>query len=327
MLLTLLAAACGGGDTVKLRGTVEGKPTQNMRLVYYNGEAMQDGITGIREGEFGVKFGASQPTIVELYDNDYHLFGRFYAHPGDEIEAVLNPGNPYLSKFTGNEVTQRYSDFCNKNAGTLLNGGPEANRLISDYIAKNKSDIAATMLLLTAYDASIDPAGAQRLMKMLTPEAKPAALTVWYDYQLSAVSGPDKAPRVQAMKLYDRVDSLLDYTPGQSRRTLIVVSDAASGRLDSIVPVLRRLRRANTDSQLTIIDLGTDREQEAWRMYTVNDSVKGRWIQSWNPGRLAAPAVRDLGIGRLPYFVVADSTGRQIYRGPSITVAEGKLRN
>lgn len=317
-VLALLAAACGGNDMARLNGTVEGKPTQNMRLVYFNGEAVQNGVTGIREGEFGVKFGCTVPVMVELYDNDYHLFGRFFAKPGDKIEATLSPKNPYLSKFSGNEVNQRYTDFCNRNANALLNGGVEANRLISDYIAKNKNDIAATMLLITAYDGAMNPDGARRLFDMLTPEAKPASLVAWYEYMLADGRAADKPLTVKPMKLYDRLDSVQTYNPSQSRRTLIVVSDATSGRLDSIVPELRRLRRANTDSQLTIIDLGTDRDVSDWRMHTVNDSVKGRWIQAWNPGRLSAPAVRAFRASRLPHFVVCDSAGRQLYAGPSL---------
>lgn len=54
------------------------------------------------------------------------------------------------------------------------------------------------------------------------------------------------------------------------------------------------------------------------------------WLQTWAPGSVASTNIGKLSIPRLPYFIVADSTGAQIYRGPSISTAEntisGKLK-
>ena len=44
-------------------------------------------------------------------------------------------------------------------------------------------------------------------------------------------------------------------------------------------------------------------------------------------GSVAAPAFDLMGIQRLPYFLVVDSTGTQLYRGPSITQAEKTLKS
>lgn len=320
-LMLVLTTACGGGSKIKLHGTVEGKPTQNMRLVYYNGDALQNVITGVRDGEFGIALGADSPVLVEIYDNDYHLMGRFYAAPGDEIEATLKPGQPYLAAYRGNDVSERYTAVCTPVAETLMRGGPEADRFIADYAAKHRDDIVSAILLTTSYDASRNPGQAAKLMDMLAPEAKPANLTAHYLTLLETVTPPARLDPVTPMTLRDLDDSLVTYRPAQSGRTLIVVSDAASGRLDSIVPVLRRLRRDHSASKLTILDFGTDAEQTSWRTHTLTDSVRDGWIQVWGPGRLAAPALQRLHIGTLPYFIVADSAGRQLYRGGSVSLA------
>ena len=40
---------------------------------------------------------------------------------------------------------------------------------------------------------------------------------------------------------------------------------------------------------------------------------------------VGTPAVRELAIPRLPYYIVADSTGRQLYRGQSASRAEAEV--
>ena len=121
------------------------------------------------------------------------------------------------------------------------------------------------------------------------------------------------------MTFADNDDSLRSYNPRHSRLSLIVISDNKSGRADSIVPQLRRLRRTYNDKTAGHSGLFGRRDTTVWKQSIRNDS--SRWLQGWGAGSLASPAISRLGVRSLPFFVVADSTGKQLYRGLSIAQA------
>ncbi|MDE6121334.1 MAG: hypothetical protein K2F63_06050, partial [Muribaculaceae bacterium] len=56
-----------------------------------------------------------------------------------------------------------------------------------------------------------------------------------------------------------------------------------------------------------------------WRKSVLPDSAS--WRQGWAAGTVSAIGVDRLAIPSLPFFVVCDSTGRQIYRGSDMTRA------
>ena len=66
--------------------------------------------------------------------------------------------------------------------------------------------------------------------------------------------------------------------------------------------------------------MSMDADTMSWRRNVRADSVS--WPTAWAAGAIAAPGVDRLGIPSVPYFIVADSTGRQLFRGRSIKQAE-----
>lgn len=319
VLWLCLAAACGDSDHFKVSGTIEGSPTFNMRFHYYGDDALHTGITASREGKFMFTGSSRQPVMVEIYDNDYRLMGRLYAADGDEIECVLHPDNPYKSTFTGNDVNRRWTAFTNANAEALLHPGPRANSLIASYVGKHRDDIVSAMLITGSYDAARDMAGADSLLRSLAPEARPANFIAGFEYLLRRVASKEAASPVMPMTFADERDSLRTYNPRHSRRSLIVISDRDSGRRDSIVPRLRSLSRQYSREQLAIVDFSVDSDTTSWKLSIRGDSA--RWLQGWGAGSLASPAISRLAASSVPFFVVADSTGRQLYRGVSLNQA------
>ena len=319
LLWMCLMAACGDDEHFKVTGTIEGAPTFNMRFHYFGDDALHTGITASREGKFTFAGSSRQPVMVEIFDNDYHLMGRLYARNGDEIKCVLNRQNPYKSTFEGNDVNKRWTKFINANAEVLLRPGDDANALIAKYVSDNPDDIVSAMLISGSYDAARDVAGADSLIRMLGPDAHPLNLIESFEYMLNRVATKEASKPVLPMTFADSDDSLRSYNPRHSRLSLIVISDNESGRADSIVPQLRRLRRTYNDKQLAIVDFSVDRDTTVWKQSIRNDS--SRWLQGWGAGSLASPAISRLGVRSLPFFVVADSTGKQLYRGLSIAQA------
>lgn len=327
-LITLLAtviSGCSGPDSFEVKGHVKGDATINLRALYYVDGALQSSIFPADRGSFSFKGRAPEGAVVEILDNDYRLLGRFYAENGDEIDVTIDPKSPAAMKVEkGNEAAIRWAQWLNANAKILDGRNSKAiNALVAKYVKAHPQDIVSTLIVTTVYDASADPEGASRLLSSIAPEARPTTLTEALATLLTYADTSVGKRRVSPLTLMARNDTVTTFSPRKHRLSLLVFSDENSGRADSIVPALRRLRKAHTDKALGIIDISLDTDTLAWQSSTRNDTAT--WDAAWGTGGIASAALRPLAIPRLPYFIVTDSVGSQIYRGASISQALKKI--
>lgn len=327
-LITLLAtviSGCSGPDSFEVKGHVKGDATINLRALYYVDGALQSSIFPADRGSFSFKGRAPEGAVVEILDNDYRLLGRFYAENGDEIDVTIDPKSPAAMKVEkGNEAAIRWAQWLNANAKILDGRNSKAiNALVAKYVKAHPQDIVSTLIVTTVYDASADPEGASKLLSSIAPEARPTALTDAFATLLTYADTSAGKRRVSPLTLMAQGDTVTTFSPRKHRLSLLVFSDENSGRADSIVPALRRLRKAHTDKALGIIDISLDTDTLAWQSSTRNDTAT--WNAAWGTGGIASAALRPLAIPRLPYFIVTDSVGSQIYRGASISQALKKI--
>lgn len=327
-LLTLLSAilpGCSGPDSFEVKGHVKGDATINLRALYYVDGALQSSIFPADRGSFAFKGRAPEGAVVEILDNDYRLLGRFYAVNGDEIDVTIDPKSPAAMKVEkGNEAAIRWAQWLNANAKILDGRNSKAiNALVAKYVKAHPQDIVSTLIVTTVYDASADPEGASKLLSSIAPEARPTALADAFATLLTYADTSAGKRRVSPLTLMAQGDTVTTFSPRKHRLSLLVFSDENSGRADSIVPALRRLRKAHTDKALGIIDISLDTDTLAWQSSTRNDTAT--WDAAWGTGGIASAALRPLAIPRLPYFIVTDSVGSQIYRGASISQALKKI--
>jgi hypothetical protein len=320
VLLCIAATSCDNDNEFTIRGKIKDDPTFNLRIVYYNHGTLNRAIIASQEGKFEFHGNATRPTIVEIYDNDYRLIGRAYAVNGETIDCELDRSNPCNITLSGNKVVEEWSKFLRNNAETLRTPGANANRLIANYIGNHKNDIVSALLLVTAYDASENALEADSLMSSIAPEARPNDIVEGYNYMLQRMVTANANGKVMPIAYLDDNDSLQMFNPKRAKLSLLALSDIESGRNDSIVPALRRMSKLASRDKLRIVDLSMDRDTLTWRRSLRNDSAK--WSQGWAAGAIAAPGIDRLGVPRIPYFIVCDSAGKQIYRGNSIVRAE-----
>lgn len=319
LLPLLLLAACGEDDRFAVQGTMEGGRTTNLRIAFYNGDAFVQGITAVRDGRFSFEATAPQPVMVELYDNDYRLLGRLYAAKGDEITCNIDPANPYRLTATGRKDLERWTRWQRDHADALLKGS--ADSLVEQYIAANPGDVVSTLLLTTLYDAST-PEGLHRadsLLSLIAPEARPFNITQSLVSLIAAgIHGPEA-------RLHDFKARILGHGPDTLRIDssplwLISLATEHTQRRDSVVPAMRRMHDSfGGRGRLRVVEISLDNDTTAWRRITRPDSAA--WTQAWLPGGTAARGLDSLAVPSLPYFIVADSTGRQLLRTPSPSAA------
>lgn len=325
-LLTAIVCACalwscGDNDTFTIEGTVDGNATINLRFIYYTNGTLVKGLTAARDGKFEYKGVSPNPTVVEILDNDYRMMGRVYAVNGEHIECHITRNAPNAITVSGSEVSERWADFLNKNADRL--GSADANTAVEEYVSKHPDDIVSTLLMITSYNASDDAYRADSIMSMINPNVRPSTMVEGFNTMLQRLVGESATEAVTPISCLNMRDSLVDINPSAKDLSLIVLTDAESGRGDSIVPVLKRLNRKSMRPKLQIADIALDRDTASWHKSVRPDSAT--WQQLWVAGSLASPGIDRLGVTRLPYFIVTDSTGEQLLRTKSITRVEAYI--
>lgn len=88
---------------------------------------------------------------------------------------------------------------------------------------------------------------------------------------------------------------------------------------------MRRLNKKYSRKQLALLDYSADIDSVDWHIYIENDTV--RWNTGWAPAALMAKGLDQLGIVDLPFVLLCDSTGTQLYRGRSVGEAEALIKN
>lgn len=327
LLLTMLLTACGHGDTFRIQGELTDGSTINLRIVYYSDGAVVTGITASKEGKFVYEGHVSNPALIEIYDNDYKLFGRMVASPGDDIEVKLNPSNPYIIEIKGNETSQKWGEFLNTNAELLNSNKIDArNALIAKYVQDNPKSRVSELLLSTEYDAS-RPGGnitVDSLLNLIDPEARDKSFATAFAMIVERVGSKAAQEKVMPIPYRKKGSDTGLFRPSDKPYNLIVFSDDRSGR-DTISKELRKLMATEPRSRFGVIELSMDLDTVVWNRSIKTDSAS--WTQGWIAGAISAQSIDKLGLPGIPYYIVTDSVGKQLWRGTSITAASEQLKN
>lgn len=308
----LLASACSNNEQFRINGTIEGKPTLNLRIGYYADGAYRTSILAAREGEFEFYGSANTPALVEILDYDYRPLTRLYAVNGETYEVTLDRSNPYAVDIRGNRTNEEWSRFLRDNAKALREGGAKANEAIGTYIGANPGNVVSTLLLLSYYDSSLSPMDADSLLAMIEPQARPSHLTEGYTASLQRLVAAADDTEVLAIPYYYRRGNFPLLKPSDSPYTLMAFTNRST-RGDEHLDFFRQLTKKASGKHLRLIDLSLDNDTVEWRGSVRSDSAT--WTQGWVAGNVSAIGVDRLAIPSMPYFVVCDSVGQQIFRG------------
>lgn len=326
MLLSLWLCSCGGPTSFKIKGDLTDGATTNLYVKYYGASAVHSGVTAAREGKFEAEFSSPEPTIVEILDNEYNILARMFLQNGDEMNVTIDRSNPLNSHVNGNEISERWSSLINENASLLASGKNEdINRAIEDYITANPTDPVGALMFSAFYDSSSDPVHAMEVMERIDIEARPSRVLDPYAMIVSGFSDSTAYAKVPPIKYrMAKSDSVLVFTSSDKEVSLIALSNENSKRSDSIVPQLKKIYDDFSPKKLQVIDFVLYADTNAFKRLTYRDSAK--WIQAWLPGGILGKGLEKLAIPDMPYFIVTDSTGRQLYRGKSASEAAEKIK-
>ena len=323
--ISLLLTSCSDGETFSVEGKVKDLGTQNMRVIYYS-NGVQLLTVPVKNDKFEFKASITQASIVEFYTSNKMLLGRAYVKPGDDIECVFQKNSPRRAEIKGNDISERWCKFLYDNIETFSRGNiQKINALVAKYISTHKNDVLSTILLITEYVTPENGEEASKLLSTITAEARPQSLIESFEALLDRGNNIKAHEKISITSYFSNSDSLITFAPHESSYSILAFSNASARQEHNIPQSMRSLRDSYSENRLQIVDISFDTETLTWKKSIQPDSAT--WQQGWLMGGASAHSIERLGITRLPFYIVADSTGKQIYRGSSIKNAEEEITN
>lgn len=319
-IVSVLFSSCGDNDDFRVLGTIENLGTQNLRVAYANETSVVTLTTTAIDGKFSFTGKAPRETMLELFTTDRAPLGVMVVKNGQSLDVKIDRAHPYDVTITGNKASEEISAFMRDNSTTLADGTAEQiNAAVARYVTAHPRSIASTVLLLREFDIYGHEAEADSLFRLIDSKARPDYLTAGITALIENRLKYTLDQPVENMNLYTEGDSVMAFNPSRNRASLLTFTQMSMQRTDSLTSVLRRLSTDYKKKRLQIIDISLQKDTAEWHNAIRNDSA--RWIHAWVPGGLANRALSQLRLPRIPYYIVTDSTGHQIYRGESINKA------
>lgn len=326
VMLGVVMTACDDEPEFRITGIVEGLGTRHISMIYAADGELHTVTTTAIDGKFSLTGSSRDYTLVELLSPQGKVFSRLLAKNGQNIKCRLDIDDPYRLEMSGSKPMEQWAKFLTKNHDLLTDGTTDmVNGAIEEYVSANPGNILSSLMLLTMYDATDNESKTSTLFASLDPEARPDKLVAGYRLLLSQNNNAAINTKVKPLTLKNSKDSVERFVPLRSSYTLIYFSSGAKLNPDTINPKILPAYERYLRRNLRIMEISFANDSAQWRRSIENDSLK--WTRSWVPGGAASPALYDLSIPRVPYFILSDSIGNQVYRGSSISIAIDSLDN
>lgn len=324
LALAVLAVACGDDTEFRIAGEVQGLGTRAVNMLYVADGSVRSVSTAAIDGKFDLRGNSSDYTMVELFvgAKGNVPLARMLVKNGQTLHCKLDIENPSENEIKGNKPSEQWCRFVRDNAAVLYDGTPGmVNSAVKKYVESNPDNIVSSLLMLTSYNSVNNESRADSLFAVIAPEARPAKLVDDYRLLLSYNNSAALNAKVRSFTLYSAGDSLERYSAYKSAYSLLYFTDGTK-RSDTIVRQIRRPYDDYTRRRFRVVEVSFAPDSAAWKRASA-DSLG--WTRVWAPGGVAHSSFDALNIPRVPFYILADSTGAQVYRGSELRQAMDSL--
>lgn len=327
LAISLIAVSCGDDTEFRVTGTVEGMGTRNTYMIYVDDGTVREVHSPSLDGKFNFVGSSPDYTLIEIYTSGKEFVGRAIVKNGQTLKCKFDISAPYHVEIKGNKPSEEWGKFLYKNREILSSGNIRAiNDLVEEYALSHKDNIVSSLLMMTQFNAIDEEAKAESIFAQLSPEARPDRLVDDYRLLLANDNNAYLNGKIAPFTLVTASDSIVRYYPGSSSYSLFFFTASQGERRDTITPVLSYFYDKYSRRRLRIIEVSFSADTLLWKNIARRDTVN-RWPQLWVPGGASNPNFTQLNVPRLPYYILSDSMGKQVYRGSSIKLAMDSLEN
>lgn len=318
--LAVVVAACSGESKFTIKGDMKDGKDKSFHLVVHSKTGVQNEILASRAGHFeytGIVPDDEHPVIVEFFSHDYNFLGALAAYAdNEEIKVVLDPASFNGFSADGNDFNKTISEWFK----TVKN---PSNSDVEKFVRAHPKELVSNVILSNLYDARADVDGAGRLMSLIDPAVRPGYYSNGFFELLENMTG-HRGDKLEAISLLTQADTIANLRPTDYKATIVSFTADELDHNDSVVPLLRSLVKETPRNRGLIVEHSLLADTMAWKRAVRQDTCT--WTSVWSGAGPSSNGADRIGISRLPYYVVADSTGRTVYTGTSTSKAGAEYR-
>ncbi len=323
LVLLGLLTGCGNDEEFLIKCDIKGLGNKGVEI-FYADRGLHRASFHPADDKVTLRGSSQEPVFVDVFTVDGEWLFGCVARNGDDLEVKMSLADPSKIEIKGNDDSRRYAAFLSANDSILRSGDAAAvNALIAREVRANPSYISSAMLLATRFNARGYELLADSLINTLTPEARPEGVIGGFAGLVGEQLTPAVRGDVRTMTFRAAPDTVVRYVPAMQSYSLLVF--VGMSKHDSIRSVLREMQSTLPKKRFTEIEMTVMSDSATWAASIRRDSAK--WVQAWLPGGVAHNAVRAVQVPYVPFFIVTDSLGHQVYRGGSVCAASDTLRS
>lgn len=318
--LALLALAavwsCGGDNSFRVTGTIEGIGTQNLNVVYYGDGAVRTMRTAVVDSKFMFDGKSRDWTVVYIFTNSRALIGRVIMRDGESAQVKFEPGNTAAIELKGNKPSEQLARWMRTNSALIDSLDHRAlNEAVKTFVERNTDNVAAAAILTGFYSRELNPAEADSLYRLIDARYRLPQMTEGWADRLAAAQDTTRLRLPPTVELIDRHDSIVELNTRAG--TLLIYAPADLERNKDIDKLLQaaayKIKADTLNTRIIEIDRYVA-DTLQWKRSVDADSLP--WTRLWHPVNshifpVATPRA----------LIVADSTGRIVYNGDDLSAA------
>lgn len=322
---TALLSSCGS-DHFTVKGEFTDTGTQSIRIAYATNDGIESAWITISDNNFTFDGSSDEPAILYIFNQQRRLIAHIMVENGDKINITGDMALPYNLDVSGTDENEEWYEFINKNSNAFSkNDRKEADAAIEKYIRENPDNVVSILLLTNDYSSLTDETKVKELLGIISNDARPESIMRNFYVMQSSLDDAAKKERITSMQLYSNRDSIETFSPYHHTLNLLYFWSPDDESRSADIKKLKDFKENLASSRLNIADINLDNDTTRWKNAIRNDSVK--WTRYWAIGGVVSNPLRNLRLTSTPYYIVADSTGKQLYHGNSFPAASQLIQS
>lgn len=316
LILLLAALASCEKNEFTLAFAVPSDVNIGCRIVYYasakNGGVIRETVAQIAGGKGETTLPQRYPSLVFLFAGSSRMPAAIiYARHGEKFEIKGKDTDMALWEITGNKTTEALSAWRIKNRQLIGGADDKLNKAVEAYVKDNPDSPAAAILLYCYFARRGHEKQFYRLQKILGSDV------TGDEYLMSALSAADlitglpDTPAIPRRLILTGDSGYADtvaFAKGKGALLMFRANDDSGMSMDTVKALLSKVKRQDA------AEIFVDTDSLSWRRHVRKDTVEGL-RRLWLPLGLADSVAMNMGVRRIPFYIVLNPKGKELYRG------------
>lgn len=326
----VVLTACGKNEFI-LKFDLPSDVTDNYTVDYYatdtNGGRTIQAVASVREGKCELKGFTKQPTLVTITKRNSVFPLVIYAEKNKVIEISGQGSLPLDWEVKGNEINETLSSWRLENNEIWKENLPDSvNNAVEKFVEENEFNPVSTILMLCYFQRKDHERKYTELMSLLKGEAKNPMwlrLVGRSDQLIHSYSYPARLENI-VLRAYNKGKDTLIID--KKNPVLMLFWQTGYADRKDMIDSIKALEKEFPDSSRIIADVCLEVDSLAWKNAVKKDSLNKDMKRFLAVRGMATPSMMKLKVDAVPYFIVFDKNGEQIYRGADLPSAIKEYR-